>query len=117
YLSSALGSFAAKLRNEQLTGTLEAMLITPTPIPLIILSSALWDFLMTSVRVVAYLGVGLLFGLRLRFDSLPAFFLILILTILAFSGVGILSAAFILYLKKGDPINFIISSASALFGG
>jgi ABC-2 type transport system permease protein len=117
YLASALGSFAAKLRNEQLTGTLEAMLITPTPIPVIILSSAMWDFFMTSIRVMAYLGLGLLFGLHLRFDGLPAFALILILTILAFSGVGILSAAFILYLKKGDPINFLISSASALFGG
>ena len=117
YLASALGSFAAKLRNEQLTGTLEAMLITPTPIPVIITSSAMWDFLMTSVRVMAYLGLGLLFGLHLRFDSLLAFFLILFLTILAFSGIGILSAAFILYLKRGDPINFLISSASALFGG
>lgn len=117
YLASALGSFAGKLRNEQLTGTLEAMLITPTPIPIIILSSALWDFLMTSLRVVAYLALGALFGLHLRFDSLAGFFLILGLTILAFSGIGILSAAFILYLKRGDPINFLISSASALFGG
>jgi len=118
YLASALGSFATKLRNEQLTGTLEAMLITPTPIPVIILSSALWDFLMTSLRVMAYLGMGLLFfGLQLRYDSLLAFFLILFLTILAFSGIGILSAAFILYLKRGDPLNFLISSVSGLFGG
>jgi ABC-2 type transport system permease protein len=117
YLASALGSFATKLRNEQLTGTLEAMLITPTPIPILILFSAVWDFLMTSVQVMAYLGLGLVFGLHLRFDSLPAFFLILFLTILAFSGIGIISAAFILYLKKGDPINFLISSVSALFGG
>lgn len=117
YLWSALSSFATKLRGEQLTGTLEAMLMTPTPIPLIILSSALWDFFMTSVRVVLYLALGACFGLQLRFDSLVAFFIILLLTILAFSGIGILSAAFILYLKRGDPINFLISSASALFGG
>jgi ABC-2 type transport system permease protein len=117
YLASALGSFASKLRNEQLTGTLEAMLITPTPIPVIILSSALWDFLMTSLRVMVYLGLGLFFGLQLRYDSLLAFFLILFLTILAFSGIGILSAAFILYLKRGDPLNFLISSVSGLFGG
>ena len=117
YLASALGSFAAKLRGEQLTGTLEAMLMTPTPIPIIILSSALWDFFMTSVRVVLYLVLGAFFGLHLRFDSLLAFFIVLLLTILAFSGIGILSAAFILYLKRGDPINFLISSASALFGG
>jgi ABC-2 type transport system permease protein len=117
YLWSALSSFASKLRGEQLTGTLEAMLMTPTPIPLIILSSALWDFFISSVRVVLYMVLGVFFGLQLRFDSLVAFFIILLLTILAFSGIGILSAAFILYLKRGDPINFLISSASALFGG
>ncbi|HEV8376330.1 MAG TPA: ABC transporter permease, partial [Candidatus Polarisedimenticolia bacterium] len=112
-----LNSFATKLRGEQLTGTLEAMLMTPTPLPVIILSSALWDFVMTSFRVVVYLGLGTLFGLQLRFDSLLPFFIVLGLTILAFSGIGVLSAAFILYLKRGDPINFLISSASALFGG
>ena len=117
YLGSALNSFAAKLRGEQLTGTLEATLMTPTPIPVIILSSALWDFVMTSFRVVLYLGLGVLFGIQLRFDSLLAFLIIVLLTILAFSGIGILSAAFILYLKRGDPINFLITSASALFGG
>jgi ABC-2 type transport system permease protein len=31
YLGSALNSFATKLRGEQLTGTLEAMLISPPP--------------------------------------------------------------------------------------
>ncbi|HEU5180111.1 MAG TPA: ABC transporter permease [Candidatus Polarisedimenticolia bacterium] len=117
YLGSALNSFASKLRAEQLTGTLEAMLITPTPIPVLILSSALWDFVMTSFRVILYLGLGVVFGIQLRFDSLLAFLVILLLTILAFSGIGILSAAFILYLKRGDPINFLITSASALFGG
>lgn len=117
YLASALGSFAGKLRNEQLTGTLEAMLMSPAPLPLVVFSSALWDFLMTSARVVAYLGLGVVFGLQLRFDNLVSFVLILALTILAFSGIGILSASFILYLKRGDPINFLISSASALFGG
>ena len=117
YLGSALNSFAAKLRAEQLTGTLEATLLTPTPIPVIILSSALWDFVMTSFRVVLYLASGVLFGIHLHFDSLLAFIVILVLTILAFSGIGILSASFILYLKRGDPINFLITSASALSGG
>lgn len=117
YLGSALSSFAIKLRNEQLAGTLEAMLMSPTPVPIIILSSSLWEFLMTSLRVAVYLGLGLAFGLQLRLEGLLAFAVILGLTILAFSGIGILSAAFILYLKRGDPINFLISSASALFGG
>jgi len=41
----------------------------------------------------------------------------LILTIITFSGIGILSASFIIYFKKGEPINFFISSVMTLFGG
>ena len=118
YLSSAMMSFSGRMRNEQVTGTLEAMLVTPTPIGTIVLGSSLWDFLMTSVKVVAYLFVGwLFFGVVIRFDSLLPCLLILGLTVLAFSGIGVLSAAFTLYLKRGDPITYLVASLSALLGG
>ncbi|HEU4400559.1 MAG TPA: ABC transporter permease, partial [Candidatus Polarisedimenticolia bacterium] len=58
YLSSAMMSFASKVRTEQTTGTLEAMLVTPTPTGTIVLGSSLWDFLMTSIKVIVYLAVG-----------------------------------------------------------
>jgi ABC-2 type transport system permease protein len=117
YLSSAMLSFAGKIRSEQMSGTLEAMLVTPTPIGLIVLGSSLWDFLLTSLKVLAYLVVGtLLFGVVLHPESLLPALLIIGLTILAFSGIGICGAAFVLYLKRGDPITYLVSSASALFG-
>jgi len=118
YLSSAMISFGGKVRSEQMTGTLEAMLVTPTPIGTIVLGSSLWDFLLASVKVIAYLVIGrLFFHVVLHLDSLLPVLLIMILTVLAFSGIGILSAAFVLYLKRGDPITFLVSSASALVGG
>ncbi len=117
YLSSAMMSFAGKIRSEQTTGTLEAMLVTPTSTGTIVLGSSLWDFLLTSVKVIVYLAVGrIFFGVVIRFDSLLPAFLILGLTVLAFSGIGILSAAFVLYLKRGDPITYLVASASALMG-
>lgn len=118
YLSSAMLSFAGKIRSEQMSGTLEAMLVTPTPIGTIVLGSSLWDFLLTSVKVLAYLLVGtLVFGVVLHLENLLVALLIIGLTILAFSGIGILGAAFVLYLKRGDPITYVVSSFSALFGG
>jgi len=117
YLTSALLSFASKVRQEQMTGTLEAMLVTPASIGTIVLGSALWDFVMTSVKVLVYLLVGWRLGMSLHSESLLPCLLILALTILAFSGIGILSAAFIFYLKRGDPITYLVSSASALLGG
>lgn len=117
YLSAAMLSFSSKIRQEQTTGTLEAMLVTPTPIGVIVLGSALWEFLMTSIKVAFYLVVGAWYGIHLHLESILPCLLILALTVLAFSGIGILSAAFIIFLKRGDPITYVVSSASALFGG
>jgi len=114
YLTSAMLAFSSKVRQEQMTGTLEAMLVTPTSLGTIVLGSALWDFALTSVKVLVYLVVGWAIGVNLRLDSLLPSLLVLALTILAFSGIGILSAAFIFYLKRGDPITYLVSSASAL---
>ena len=44
YFSTALLAFSAKIRSEQLLGTLEAMLVTPTPTALVIFFSASWEF-------------------------------------------------------------------------
>ena len=118
YLSSALLSFGSKVRGEQMTGTLEAMLLTPTSIGTIVLGSSLWDFLLTSIKVATYLVIGrLFFGVVIHLGNLLPAVLIVALTVLAFSGLGILSAAFVLYLKRGDPIAYLVASGSALVGG
>ena len=84
----------------------------------IMVASATWDFLFATVRFTIYLAFGVLvFGLELRPGSPLGFLAGVLLTITAFSGVGILAAAFILYFKRGNPVNFFLSSAGFLFGG
>jgi ABC-2 type transport system permease protein len=117
YLQSSLGAFASKIRQEQLTGTLEALLTTPTSISAIILYSSVWDFVVASVRVFVYLGIGALLGVRLAWFNIGSTLLVLALTIVSFSGIGILSASLILYFKRGDPLNFLIAGAHTLLGG
>jgi len=71
YLTAAMASFSGKIRSEQMTGTLEAMLVTPAPTGAIVLGSSLWEFVMTSVNVIAYLTVGIVW--ETAFDlALPA---------------------------------------------
>jgi len=118
YFSTALRSFASTVRGEQFLGTLEAMLITPTRISTIILASSLWDFLFASVNVFIYLFFGVrFFGLTLFHPNFLLAGIILILTVICFSGIGIISAGFIMIFKKGDPITWLISTFSALVGG
>ena len=118
YQGVALQTFSGVIRSGQVSGTLEALLMTPTRLPTILLSSSLWDFLFTTLRVTIYLAMGiLLFGADLKQANVLSALVILGLTVLAMSGIGILSASFIMVLKRGDPVSFMFSSLSTLLGG
>ncbi|NPV58574.1 MAG: ABC transporter permease [Actinobacteria bacterium] len=117
YLRAGLGSFAESVREEQMMGTLEAMMATPTSLSTIVLSSAIWRFLFTSLSVLAYLLVGAAFGVSFAGANIPAALLLMALTVLAYASLGIVSASFIVVFKRGDPVNWVVSSLSILLGG
>ncbi|MEK6693357.1 MAG: ABC transporter permease [Nitrospirota bacterium] len=118
YLSVSLHSFSGAIREGQMLGTLEAMMVTPTGIPAIILFSGLWSFISTTVEVIIYLLAGvIIFGLDLGKANILSAITVMILTILSFSPLGVISASFIMAFKRGDPIAFLFGSASSLLGG
>ncbi len=118
FLGLSLSSFAQSIREGQMMGTLEIMLLSPTRLSAILISSSLWAYLMTTVRVVIYLLVGaFIFGASLGQANIPAAILILLLSIASFSGIGIMSAAVVLLVKKGDPVAWVLGSASSLLAG
>ncbi len=118
YFSTGLSSFSNNLRHAQTTGTLEAMLATPTRLPAIILASSLWDYLVTTLRVVVYLLVGILF-LRVDFSqgNYLAALAVICLTVVVASSLGIIAASFVMVVKRGDPINWGVSTLTGFFGG
>jgi len=118
YQGVALYTFSQLIRSGQVTGTLEAMLVTPTRPSTILLSSSLWNFAFSSLQVAVYLLMGVvIFGADLRGANVLAALLILGLTVLAVSAIGILSACFIVVFKRGDPINFLLGALSTFLGG
>ena len=118
YFGVGLSAFSGSLRKAQTTGTLEAMLSTPTRLSTVVISSSLWSYLLTTFRVLVYLGVGGLFlGVDISGCNLGMALLILVLTIITFSSLGILAASFIIVLKRGDPITWIFGAVSSLLGG
>jgi ABC-2 type transport system permease protein len=117
YFSTALYSFAEKVRSEQVLGTLEAMLVSPTPTSVVIFSSTAWDFAWGAVRLLVYLLAAVfVFGVKLNVTSPLALAAGVALTLLSSAGIGMLSASFILYFKRGDPINFLLSMGTTFFG-
>src|SRR6516165_68817 len=101
----SLTSFATQVREAQTTGTLEATLMSPVRLSVILLYSSLWDYFMSAAGFVFYLGAGAaLFDLKFaHFRFLPAITLF-ILTVFSFVGVGILWAGIVLLVKRGEAI-------------
>jgi ABC-2 type transport system permease protein len=118
YLGVAMGTFSGSIRQGQVTGTLEAMLVTPTRLSTILISSSLWSFAWASFRIAVYLVAGaLFFGINLSHANLLAAVLIQVLSILTFSSLGIISASFVMVFKQGNPMNMVLNTASNLLGG
>ncbi len=118
YVSVGLTSFAQSLRLAQTTGTLEAMLMTPTSLPAIITGSAAWSYVFATGRVIAYLLLGvLLAGMSFRGANFGAALLGLALAIIAFASMGIIAASLIMVVKRGDPITGLFAGLTNLLGG
>jgi len=118
YLNVSIKGLANVIREGQMLGTLEAILVTPTSIPTVIFSSSLYSFFWATFKVAVYLLLGALcFNVNLDQANLTATLMILFLTIISFSGLGIVSASFIMVLKRGDPIGWLFTSVSGLIGG
>ena len=99
-------------------GTLEALLVTQTEIPTIVFSSSIYSFIWASLRVAVYLIMGaFIFGVNLGNANLAGAFIMLFLTIISFCSLGIISASFIMVLKKGDPVGWLFTGVSGLLGG
>jgi ABC-2 type transport system permease protein len=118
YFNVGLSSHVQSLREAQTTGTLEAMLATPTDLSTIILCSSMWSYIMSTIRVLAFLVAGFfLMESGMTQGNYALACLIMLLTIISASSLGVLSASFIMVLKRGDPITWLFRSASFLLGG
>ncbi len=118
YIGVGMGSFTNQIRNEQLLGTLEATLLTPTKVSTILFSMALWNLILASLDVMVYILLGVfLFKLNFSNVNILSSLVILFLTIISFSGLGILAACFIMIFKRGNPIGGVITGIEGLISG
>ena len=113
----AIQSFQRAIRSDQMLGTLEAVLATPTSLALIVLSSGLWAFTLTVVEVAVYLGIASLLGLNLSHTNLGTAACFLLLTVACMSPVGVLSAASIMTFKQMGPTSWVANGLAMLLGG
>jgi ABC-2 type transport system permease protein len=117
FQTASLASFDNAIRDDQVRGTLEATFVTPTSVRVIVLSSALWAFSITLLNVLCYLAIGSLFGLHLTHLNVIASIVLVLLTITATVPIGILSAAGVMVLKQGAPVQYLFNLGASLLAG
>jgi ABC-2 type transport system permease protein len=117
YFMTGFSSLANAIRQEQMQGTLEGVLMTPVSVPTFIVASSAYDFVSATFFSSLYLLFGWLFcGVQYRGNYLLAL-LFLVSTTLVLASLGILSASFAIVFKRGDPFAILIATGSSLFSG
>lgn len=118
YLMVSLSSFGGSLRGEQVQGTLEALLMTPTNPVSLLVGIAAWEFLWATLEVALSLVLGVVvFGVTFDQMNVPASLVVLGLSVVSLSSLGVLSASGILLFKESDPISWLLEGLMKLLSG
>lgn len=118
YFQLWLSFFSNTVQNEQMSGCLEAVIATRTKPEEFILLSSIYANVMALLQLLVILAAGaLLFKVDLGRADLGAALLAFLLSSLVFASFGILSASFIVVLKKGDPFGWAVMTLNFVFGG
>lgn len=114
----AVKAFAGGVRAAQVTGTFEAELTTRAHPWLIVIGSGLYAILASLVQLVFFIALaGALFGAQYELANLGLVVIVLALTLASLTGIGLMSAAFLIVFKQGEPLTGGLMALSAMVGG
>jgi ABC-2 type transport system permease protein len=117
-IGAASTEIANTLREEQLTGTLEALVVQPVTTTQIALGLGGLPFLFAIARAVFYLVVaGVWLGLDFSRTSWIGFASVLLVAGIVMASIGIAAAALVLVIKRGQIVTAITVFGLGLLGG
>ena len=102
FMQIALNRLISAMRNEQLMGTLEALLMTPISLATLQLGSVMYDLIYVPVRTFIFLAlVALLLDASFALGGVVAAIVVLLAFIPAVWGLGMISSAAVLAFRRG----------------
>jgi ABC-2 type transport system permease protein len=118
FVSIGLGRVATALRTEQLTGTLESVLVTPTSPAVIQFGSVLYELLYMPLRTALFFAlIAVAFGVHVEPGGIPAAALVFVAFLPFVWGLGVFSAAAALTVRRGAGGVGLAVAAMTLFSG
>ncbi len=113
-----IGTFNDTITREQTLGTLEVLLVTPTPVPVLLAGSLVLPLALTFIDIALYVGVGIgVFGVGLSWSGVLLSIPLFLLTLASFCAFGIVGASIAVLAKRGDPLSGPLIQATAVLSG
>lgn len=117
FVLAAVGAFPARLSSAISSGTLEAILATPTRIPEFILGLIGYDLLWAGVKAGLIVLAGVALGVEFVWSALPLVVLVIGLATVGYVAIGLVAGALILLFRTAGPIVPGVVAATSLLGG
>ena len=117
-VTAAASGLARRMREEQLTGTLELLAAQPVRTGELFAGLGALPFLLAGVRAVLYLALAaLLLDLETSQASWPGLAAMLLATGAAMSALGMVAGSIVLVTKRGQVVIAVLLTGMALVGG
>jgi len=116
-IASAVSAIPGALAGSIGSGTFESLLVTRTPLPLLLVGMAGYPLLQSVLRAVLLLGGAAVIGVDFAWRTLPAIAVILLLLIAAYGAIGLFAAALVLVFRTSGPLITAVIAGSGLLGG
>ena len=118
YTQFGLDRVAGAIRSEQLMGTLESLLVTPTAPATIQVGSVAFNFLYLPLRTILLLvGLAVVFGLHFEAGGIGPALAILLFYVPFIWGFGVAGAAVVLTFRRGGGLVSLAAMALGLVSG
>ena len=93
------------------------MLLSPSRLSVLMTSSSLWLQASAAIGAITYLVAGALLGADFSHADVLATVGAMIVTMIGFTGLGLVAGAVVIVIKRGNPVGWLIRGASVVLGG
>lgn len=116
-VTTAVGALPGAIAGNIGNGTLEALLVTRTPLHHTLLGMIAYPLAMGVVRAMVLVVGGTLVGVDVSWSALPLAALVFLLLVIAYLGFGLIAAALVLIFRTSGPLVTAVTAGSGLLGG
>lgn len=112
-------SVSNEIRSNQLNGNLELILLSKSNTIFLILCSSVYPLMIGVLRFTLYIAIlNIFYDINISIlGNLGIMILSILLTYVISTGISLLAGSYVIYFKKGDPINSIVLGMSSIFSG